>query len=585
LSRTGRINPRVLFLIPARGGSKGLPGKNLAPVGGIPLVGRAARLARMAMLRLGPGCRTVCSTDDPEIAAAASEWGAEVPFVRPPQLASDGARSIDVAFHALDAISGDVDALVLLQPTSPLTEVDDVLGALTLHQKSGLPVVSVCSAEHPAEWLFMIDEGGRLSRLLSDRPPDQRQQARRTFRANGAVYVSSPASLREHESFFGRETCAFVMPNDRSVDVDSAVDLATARATLASRAVPAVRVAERTIGAGHQCFVVAEAGVNHNGDVKQARALVDAAIAAGADAVKFQTFRAEQLVTGDAPKADYQQRTTGSDESQLAMLKRLELDEHSHRELLAYCGAKRILFLSTPFDEASADFLESLDVAAFKLPSGEVTNLPFLRHVARKHKPIILSTGMATLSEVSRAVDAIWQEGNRSLVLLHCVSNYPADPADSNLRAMATLGDAFGVPAGFSDHTMGDAMALAAVALGASVIEKHLTLDRALPGPDHQASMEPDAFRQMVERIHAVESGLGSGRKQPVAREAAVARVARKSLVAARPIPAGTVLAHEMIAIRRPGTGLAPDQLESVVGKRTLVDVAEGTLLTREMFA
>ena len=318
------------------------------------------------------------------------------------------------------------------------------------------------------------------------------------------------------------------MPNDRSVDVDSAVDLATARATLASRAVPAVRMAGRAIGAGHQCFVIAEAGVNHNGDVKLARALVDAAIAAGADAVKFQTFRAEQLVTADAPKADYQQHTTGSDESQLAMLKRLELDEHSHRELLAYCGAKRILFLSTPFDETSADFLESLDVAAFKLPSGEVTNLPFLRHVARKHKPIILSTGMATLSEVSHAVDAIWQEGNRSLVLLHCVSNYPADPADSNLRAMATLGDAFGVPAGFSDHTMGDAMALAAVALGARVIEKHLTLDRALPGPDHQASMEPDAFRQMVERIHDVESGLGTGRKQPVAREAAVARVARK---------------------------------------------------------
>ena len=538
------------------------------------------------MLALGPGCRTVCSTEDPDIAAAAREWGAEVPFVRPPQLASDGARSIDVAFHALDAMLDDFDALVLLQPTSPLTEVDDVLGALKLHQESGLPIVSVCPAEHPAEWLYTIDEGGRLSRLMSNAaPPDQRQQARRTFRANGAVYVSSPASLRTHESFFGPETCAFVMPTDRSVDVDSAVDLATARATLASRPVPAVAIAGRSIGAGRPCFVIAEAGVNHNGDVKLARALVDAAIASGADAVKFQTFRAERLVTVDAPKAEYQQRTTGAGESQFAMLKRLELDEHHHRELLAYCGAKGILFLSTPFDETSADFLESLDVAAFKLPSGEVTNLPFVRHVARKHQPIILSTGMATLSEVGRAVEAIWQAGNRSLVLLHCVSNYPADPADANLRAMATLGDAFGVPTGFSDHAMGDAVALAAVALGAAVIEKHLTLDRTLPGPDHQASMEPDPFRQMVERIRDVEASLGTGHKQPVAREAAVARIARKSLVAARPIPAGTILDPEMIVIRRPGTGLAPDQLASVVGKRTLVDVPEGALLTREMLA
>jgi sialic acid synthase SpsE len=241
------------------------------------------------------------------------------------------------------------------------------------------------------------------------------------------------------------------------------------------------------------------------------------------------------------------------------------------------------LFLSTPFDETSADFLEALGVSAFKMPSGEITNLPFVRHVARKQRPLIVSTGMATLAEVSAAVDAIWQEGNRSLVLLHCVSNYPAEPSDANLRAIATLRDAFSVPAGFSDHAMGDAIALASVALGAAVVEKHLTLDRTLPGPDHQASMEPDAFRDMVRKIRDVEAGLGTGEKQPVAREAAVARVARKSLVAARLIPAGTIIGRDMIVIRRPGTGLAPDQLASVVGKRTIVDVAEGTLLTREM--
>jgi N,N'-diacetyllegionaminate synthase len=580
------MSERLLFLIPARGGSKGLPGKNVLEVGGIPLVGRAARLGCATAHVVGPGSRVVCSTDDSAIADAARAWGAEVPFVRPAPLSSDGARSIDVVFHALDVLGEEFDAVVLLQPTSPLTAVEDVAGAIDLHRRMSLPVVSVCAAEHPAEWLFTVNERGELTRLLQNTDlPTQRQAARRSYRVNGAVYVSSLASLRRDDSFLGPETRAFVMPTDRSVDIDSGDDLQTARAWLASRPIQPVTVASYSIGAAHPCFVIAEAGVNHNGDLAVARALVDAAVAAGANAVKFQTFRAERLVTLEAPKAEYQQRTTGSGESQFAMLKRLELSERHHRDLMAYCEAQGILFLSTPFDETSADFLETLGVSAFKLPSGEITNLPFLQHVARKGKPIILSTGMATLAEVAQAVDAIWQEGNRALVLLHCVSNYPAEPADSNLRAMTTLRDAFGTLAGFSDHTMGDAIALASVALGASVVEKHLTLDRTLPGPDHQASMEPDAFREMVRRIRDVEAGLGSGAKYPVASEAAVARVARKSLVAARAIPAGTVLGPEMIVIRRPGTGLAPDQLASVIGKRTVVDVQAGTLLTREMLA
>jgi N-acetylneuraminate synthase len=373
------------------------------------------------------------------------------------------------------------------------------------------------------------------------------------------------------------------MPAERSMDIDNALDLDVARAAIARRAVPPVVVGSQAIGPGHRCFVIAEAGVNHNGDLALARALVDAAVAAGADAVKFQTFRAERLVTADAPKAEYQLRTTNARESQFEMLKRLELADEEHRALLAYCRSRDIMFLSTPFDETSGDFLASLGVPALKVPSGEITNLPFVRHVAGIGKPIILSTGMASLSETAAAVDAICETGNRSLVLLHCVSNYPADPADANLKAMATLRDAFGVPSGFSDHTMGDAIAVAAAALGASVIEKHLTLDRSLPGPDQQASMEPEPFRDMVRRIRDVEAGLGTGRKEPTPREAAVARIARRSLVAARRIPAGTLIEAEMVAIRRPGTGLAPDQLPSIVGKRTRVDVPEGALLTREM--
>jgi N,N'-diacetyllegionaminate synthase len=586
LLTNGPTRSRVLFLITARGGSKGLPGKNLAAVGGIPLVGRAARLGRAAARALGPHCRVVCSTDDERIAAAAREWGAEVPFLRPAELASDRARSIDVAFHALDVLQTPFDALVLLQPTSPLTDLQDVLGAFELHRQTGRPVVSVCPSEHPAEWLYTIDGQGMLGRLLAtEASPDQRQQARRIFRTNGAVYVSTPADLRRFDSFVGPDTRAFVMPAERSMDIDTAVDLDAARTALDRRAIPSVAVGSREIGPGHPCFVIAEAGVNHNGDPALARALVDAAVSAGADAVKFQTFRADRLVTADAPKAAYQLETTDAGESQFDMLRRLELDEAAHLELSAYCAARGIIFFSTPFDEESADLLASLDLPAIKIPSGEITNLPFLRHVGRQRQPVILSTGMAGLREVCDAVDAVQEAGRHSLVLLHCVSNYPADPADANLRAMATLRRAFGVPVGFSDHMMGDAIALAAVALGASVIEKHLTLDAALPGPDHRASMEPEPFRQMVQRIREVESGLGNGVKEPKASEAGVARVARKSLVAARSIPAGTVLDAGMIIIRRPATGISPDQLPSVIGRRTRVDVPEGMPLTYGMLA
>lgn len=577
---------RVLVLITARGGSKGLPGKNLALVGGIPLVGRAARVGRQAAVAFGPGSRVVCSTDAPEIAAAARAWGAEVPFMRPAALASDGARSLDVVLHAVDALGGAFDAVVLLQPTSPLTEVDDVVGAMAMFAERHAPVVSVCRAEHPVEWLYTVDDDWRVSRVLSaGERPTQRQKAQVTYRPNGAIFVTAPAMLREHESFFEPGGRAFVMPAERSVDIDTALDLEVTRAIVSARPVRPVSIGSRAAGPGFPCFVIAEAGVNHNGSVETAKALVDAAVEARADAVKFQTFAADRIVTPDAPKAEYQVRTTGTGESQHAMLKRLELDEAAHREIIEHCRRRGILFLSTPFDEASCDLLDACGVPAFKLPSGELTNLPFLRHAARTGKPLIVSTGMATLREVAAAVDTIRAEGCGDFVLLHCVSNYPANPAHANVRTIATLRDAFGVPAGYSDHTDGDAVALAAVALGACVIEKHFTLDRTQPGPDHQASIEPADLAAMIRRIREVEACLGHGRKEPVASEAGVARVARKSLVAARTIAAGTVLQADMIAVRRPGTGLPPEQAGTLVGRTAAVTIPEGTLLEPGMFA
>lgn len=340
-----------------------------------------------------------------------------------------------------------------------------------------------------------------------------------------------------------------------------------------------IQLGGRSIGSGHPCFLVAEAGVNHNGDPKLAKRLVDAAADARADAVKFQSFRAEGVAAADSPKAAYQHATTSASESQLDMLGRLELSPDTHRELMAYCVDRGILFMSTPFDEASADLLVDLDVKILKVPSGEVNNLPFLSHIAGKGKPVILSTGMSYLGEVERAVQTLREAGCSEIVLLHCVSNYPADPADANLRAMQTMASAFGLPVGYSDHTDGNEVALAAVALGACVIEKHLTLDRNLLGPDHSSSMEPKAFRALVRQIRVVESAIGSGCKTPAASEAGTRRVIRRSLALRKAMASGQTLQRGHLTALRPATGIPPEHVDLVVGRRLVRALPAGSLL------
>jgi N-acetylneuraminate synthase len=334
------------------------------------------------------------------------------------------------------------------------------------------------------------------------------------------------------------------------------------------------------VGAGHPTFVIAEAGVNHNGDLERALALVDAAADAGADAVKFQTFRADAVVTALAPQAAYQRRRAPA-RSQHDMLRRLELSEDAHRRLQRRATRRRLAFLSTPFDAASADFLQAIGVPAFKIPSGELTNVPFLRHIARFGRPIIMSTGMATLDEVRDAVATIRRARRCPMALMHCVSCYPASPEEINLRAILTLAKEFDVPVGYSDHTMGIHAAIAAVALGACIIEKHLTLDRRLRGPDHAASLEPDEFEAMVREIRDVERMLGSGVKQPVPRERSIARVARRSLVTSVPIQKGSRLAAQMLTCKRPGTGLPPAAFEDVVGRTAVRALPADHLLKR----
>jgi len=321
-------------------------------------------------------------------------------------------------------------------------------------------------------------------------------------------------------------------------------------------------------------YLIAEAGVNHNGSLDIARKLVASAAAAGADAVKFQTFRADTLVSPDAPKADYQKETTGAAESQYQMLKKLELDEAAHVELQALCKKLGVDFISTPFDVTDIPLLQKLDIPLFKVPSGAITDLPYLRAINACGKPVVLSSGMATSDEVA---DALAVLKDCEVSLLHCTTEYPCPFADVNLKAMLTLRDRFGLRTGYSDHTTGIEVAVAAVALGAEIIEKHFTLDRSMEGPDHKASLEPDELKAMVSAIRHVSAAIaGDGTKSPVAAERKIAAVARKSIVAKRPIAKGELLSVDNLATRRPGTGLSPMKWDIVVGQTASRPFAEG---------
>ena len=331
----------------------------------------------------------------------------------------------------------------------------------------------------------------------------------------------------------------------------------------------------------NRVLIIAEAGVNHNGDLGLAKQLIDVAADAGVDLVKFQTFNADRLVTRTAKKADYQAKTTGSKESQHEMLRRLELTEAMHKELIAHCAARNIGFFSTGFDIESIDLLLSLGQDHFKIPSGEITNLPYLRHIGQLGKAAILSTGMATLGDIEAAIDVLEQAGTARLqiTVLHCTTEYPTPMNEVNLRAMQGIHAAFGVAVGYSDHTQGIEVAIAAVAMGATVIEKHFTLDRNLPGPDHKASLEPEELKAMVTAIRNIEVALGDGIKRLTPSEARNKPIARKSLVASQAIKAGEIFSVENITTKRPGTGISPMRWDDVVGQVAQKNYSEDELI------
>ncbi|MBT5402178.1 MAG: N-acetylneuraminate synthase [Crocinitomicaceae bacterium] len=321
-------------------------------------------------------------------------------------------------------------------------------------------------------------------------------------------------------------------------------------------------------------LIIAEAGVNHNGSIDTAKKMIDVAATAGADLVKFQTFKAEALVTQSADKAEYQKNLTDASESQFEMIKKLELDRVAHEELIQHCKQKNNQFLSTAFDHDSIDFLAEMNIPFYKIPSGEITNLPYLRHVASMGKPIFMSTGMSTLEEVRVAMDVLLEAGVKKddINILHCNTEYPTPVEDVNLRAMLTIEKKLGVKVGYSDHTLGIEVPVAAVALGASVIEKHFTLDRTLPGPDHAASLEPDELKAMVVAIRNIKKAMGDGIKTPSLSEIKNIPIARKSIVAKEQIKKGELFTKDNLTVKRPGKGISPMEWDFYIGKNSIYD-------------
>jgi N,N'-diacetyllegionaminate synthase len=344
-----------------------------------------------------------------------------------------------------------------------------------------------------------------------------------------------------------------------------------------------VIIGNKLISDNGPCFIIAEAGVNHNGKLSLAKEMVDVAKEAGADAVKFQTFISEDLVTQNIPMEEYQKRNTGKTETQLEMLKKLELSRVDFIKLKKYCEKKGITFLSTPFDENSVDFLEKLGVPAFKVSSGDITDLPFLRHIAKKKLPMIVSTGASYLKEIKEAILAIKKEKNNKIILLHCTANYPCPPKETNLKSIVTLSKEFNYLIGYSDHTSGIMASIISVALGAKILEKHFTLDRNLAGPDHKASLEPQELKELIKAVRETEKMLGFFTKKPQKSEDEVRKSGRRSVVARIDISKGDKISKKMLITKRPGTGISPKYLDKIINRTAKTNILKDTLIKWQM--
>ena len=522
------------------------------------------------------------------IAAEGIRWGATVPFLREAGFATNEATSSDAVLRLLErlgALGQAFDVVILLQPTSPLRTSDDLLACWREFDLRTAPsVTTVAASRYPSEWLLRRGDDNLLEWIDPD-PALTAGKSIARWQLTGAVYIVGTEWLRTSRAFVrSGETRGVEMPTSRSVDVDELDDLLVVRALSGRTAPGVVRIGERVIGSAAPCYIIAEAGVNHNGDLAMAHRLIDVAADAGADAVKFQTFDPDLVAGADAQKAEYQAALTDPGESQREMLRRLALGPEVFQELARHARARGIQFLSTAFDPPSLAVLDDIGVPALKVPSGEITNTPFLRDLARRGLPLLVSTGMCDIIEVAEALETIAGAGDPPVVLLHCVSNYPARAEDCNLRAMGTMEAVFRVPTGWSDHTVGIEISLAAASMGACLVEKHFTLDRNLPGPDHAASLNPEELAALVRGIRLAEAARGTGEKVATASERATAAVTRRSVHFARPLGVGAVVGRDDLTLLRPGSGVQPDLMGSFVGRRLVRATAAGELLTHDHF-
>lgn len=595
------MNTHVLAVVLGRGGSKGLPRKNLMPLAGRPLIAHAIEHARAAR-RVDA---VVVSSDAPEILRVARIYGVGA-IARPADLAGDTAPVDAAVRHAVEAYErgeGPTDEsessasaphgrtvthVVILYGNVPLRPrglIDRAIEHLVSTGADSVRSVQPVTKQHP-DWVHRLD-GDRLVQFRAN-SIHRRQDLEPVWYHDGAVLAVSRSALfahgtaRDPHAFLGSDRRA-VVHDGLVVDVDTSDDLRHAEALLGlARGRPATAIAGRLIGQGHPVFVIAEAGVNHDGSLGKARELIDAARSAGADAVKFQLFHADRLAARGAACCAYQKPQAAGDQRE--MLRRLELPAAALSELKARAEAVGLIFLATPFGLPELDALLGLNAPAIKIASPDIVNAPLLRKAAASGRPVIASTGAADVAEVDdavmqfRAFDAIDR-----LALLHCVSAYPAPLNEARLACIRALADRYGVPAGFSDHTDGTATGALAVAAGACILEKHLTLDRAAGGPDHFFSLEPGPFAEYVARARGAAAALGDGTIRGAASEAEVRRLARGSMVAVRSIPSGAKIRAAWIDVQRPGDGISPAAWTEVIGRQAACDIPAGTRLTWAM--
>lgn len=583
----------VLGIILARAGSKGLPGKCVLPLRGRALIeytfdhALAARSLTAAVL----------STDSEPAKALAHRYRIEV-IDRPAVLATDEARVDDAARHAVETWEArhgrTVHAVVLLYGNIPVRApglIDRVVAHLLHTGADSVRSVARVGKHHP-DWLHRLD-GDRMTPL---RPNGlyRRQDLEPLYYHDGAAAAVTRASLfsalqrpDNGQAFLGADRRAVVQDASDAVDVDDALDLRVAEAALEGgtreSAADAARIGERRVGAGHRAYVIAEAGVNHDGSEAAALELIDAAAAAGADAVKFQMFRADVLTARGAATAQYQRAMTSARE-QVELLESLELPDQAWANLRDRCRRRGVHFLATPFGLDEVRRVLELGAPAIKIASTDLTCAPLIDAACGTGLPVLLSTGAATAAEIDAAAAQCRRAGAFDrLILMHCVSSYPTTCASANLRRISALQRRYRRPVGYSDHTTSVQTGAWAVAGGACVIEKHLTLDRGLVGPDHAASLNPAGFRAYVENVRTAESALGQGGLDYQLCEADVRRVARRSVVAAREIPAGTVLTADMLAFKRPGGGVQPGDFEKLLDRRVVATAQRDTVLTWDM--